>query len=43
MTMEVKVGDDVAVWPLRLGYCEHRTIPTAKVTRAMRASPAPHI
>jgi len=43
MTMEAKVGDDVAVGPVRLGYYEHRTTPTAKVTRAMRASPAPHI
>jgi len=40
--MEMKVGDDVAAGPSRLGYNKHLTAyPTAKVTCATRASPAP--
>ena len=42
LTMEMEVGDDVEVGPSWLGYYKHQTAyPTANVTRAMRASPAP--
>ena len=40
--MEMEVGDDGAAGPSQLGYYKHQTAsPTANVTRAMRASPAP--
>ena len=40
--MEMKVGDDVAVGLSWLGHYKHQTAyPTAEVTCAMRASPAP--
>ena len=38
----MEVGDDGAMGPSRLGYYKHKTAsPTANVTRAMHASPAP--
>ena len=40
--MEMEVGDDGAAGPSQLGYYKHQTAsPTANVTRATCASPAP--
>ena len=42
LAMEMEVGDGVTAGPSQLGYYTHQTAsPTAKVTRATRASPAP--
>ena len=42
LAMEMEVGDDGAAGPLQLGYYNHQTAsPTANVTRATHASPAP--
>ena len=42
--MEMEVGDDAAAGPSWLGYYKHKTAsprPTANITRATCASPAP--